>query len=336
MILNKKIKKLFILIIWFLIISCTQSKYYSNNSIFVLDTVMSIKIEKSGKYNSGKVLKKAVRLINKLNGIFNVHITGSEISRVNKTAHKKPVTVSETLLYLLKKSLYFAKITNGAFDPSMLAVNKLWDFKNKNFTLPSREKIAQALKKTGYKNVIIKGNTVLFKKHGMGLDLGGIAKGFIIDKVVFLFKKYGVKSAYINIGGDVYLIGKNTEKDREWFVGIQHPRNTNDLLFIFKAQHQAVVTSGDYERYKFINSKRYHHIIDPSTGYPANKSVSMSVVADNATKADALSTGFFVLGPEKSKKIASKLKNTYILSGYYKNGKLLKSVSPLIKNMLVE
>ncbi len=336
--LNKKTKHyLIILIFTITLIRCSNSGIYKTyKPLFVLDTVMSIKIIKSPNYDTDELIKKTLELIKRLDNIFNVHITGSELYQLNKNAFKHSVKVSPTLLELLKKSLYAAKLTNGAFDPAMLALKKIWNFKKDDFTPPSDEQIKAALKICGYKHIKIKNRNVSFTKKGVGLDLGGIAKGYIIDKIAQLFKSYGVKSAFINIGGDVYLMGKQMKYNREWKAGIEHPRIKNSNLYVLKVKDTALVTSGDYERYKIINGKRYHHIINPKTGYPASECVSMSVIAKSAAFADALSTGFFVLGPEKAFQIAKKLKNVYILSGIQKNGKIIKIFSPELSNILVK
>lgn len=318
-----------VIVIFFLFcftFSACQKKYTKVKDIFVLDTVMSLYIKKSNTYDNNELINKAIKEIKRLEKIFNVHITNSELSRVNNAAYDFNVNLSEELGYLLKKSFYFAKLTKGAFDPTLLRLKILWKMPGPPlFQMPSEAQVLASKKKTGYKKVVLKNNKVKFKISGIGFDLGAIAKGYIIDKVAMIFKKHGVKSAYINIGGDVFLIGK--KENRKWIVGIQHPRDKNKMLSVLRLTDMAVVTSGDYQRYRIIKNKRYHHIINPKTGYPAWNCISATVIAENAMTADALSTAVFVMGPDKGINFINKVKNTEAMIVYIKNGKMLMKYS---------
>ena len=151
-----------------------------------------------------------------------------------------------------------------------------------------------------YKNIILdeRNQTVEFKKKSMALDLGAIAKGYALDRAIKVLQGRGVKEALINVGGDVRVMG-----ERVWKIGLQHPRKEKEVLAVIRLKDQAIATSGDYQRYFIEEGKRYHHIINPKTGYPAQKCMGVTIFAPQATQADILATGIFILGPETGMKL---------------------------------
>ncbi len=318
---NKKIFSCLLLLSFLIVLSGCKKEFSFYDNLFVLDTVMSIRIGNDNAYHSDEVVKKVLSEIKRLDKIFNVHNSGSEAYRLNQKAYHQEVPVSAELLECIQLALHFAGLSGGAFDPTLLPLKKIWNFTGNSLkAVPNKSQIQSALKNIGYQNIRISENRIRFLKKDLALDLGGIAKGYIIDKVVALLKAEGVRNALINIGGDVFALGNKIKE--KWKIGIQHPRDNDKLVSLLAAQNVAVVTSGDYERFAIINGKRYHHIINPSTGYPADGCISVSVIADKAVTADALSTTFFVLGVEKSFELVKKLSHVEFQIVAIRNGDL--------------
>jgi thiamine biosynthesis lipoprotein len=207
---------------------------------------------------------------------------------------------------VLLKAYDYAKCTGGAFDVTVGPLVMLWNVLNRTYAPPSESEIKSVLPAVGYAGLILNGRikSAALERTGQSVDLGGIGKGYAADKVIGIFKKFGVTSAYTNYGGNVATIGTKPDGS-PWHVGIQHPRQTDGLIGVISVAGKSVVTSGDYQRcFMARDGKRYHHIIDPRTGYPAeNGLIGVTVVADSSTKADALSTAVFVLGLEKGLQI---------------------------------
>ncbi len=277
-------------------------------------TIVSVTVVSDSKEKADLAIEKAFDEIRRIEKLINFYSPTSEVSLINKYAGIKPVKVSKETLEIIKKAIYVSDITNGAFDATIGPLVKLWDFHRR--VIPDKKKIYKAKKYVGYKNIVIdeKNSTVYLKKKGMYIDLGGIAKGYTADKIVEILKKSGIKSGIVAVGGDIKAFGRKPDGS-PWIVGVRHPRSENrsDVIATLYLEDKAISTAGDYERYFIIDSKRYHHILDPATGYPATESISVTVISDNGYLADGLSTGFFVLGPEKSLTLARKYKVEVII-----------------------
>jgi thiamine biosynthesis lipoprotein len=290
--------------------------------VFVLDTVMSVIIKEEKGTDANKIFSHLLNEIKRLDNIFNVHKENSEISRINQSAYKKPSSMSLDFKYVLLKSIYFHNITYGKFNSTMLSLKNIWNFSStSSFVLPDKNQINAALQDIGHKYLKISKNYIQITKKGVGIELGGIAKGYIIDRLTGILKSSGIKHALLNIGGDVFALGR--KGIRKWRIGIQHPRKSKNSIYkILNVENKSVVTSGDYERYVVIKGKRYHHIIDPETGMPSDKSVSATVIADDAITADALSTAIFILDPKSGIKLIEKLKGVEALILYKSKNRL--------------
>ncbi|MFC1833380.1 FAD:protein FMN transferase [Thermodesulfobacteriota bacterium] len=222
----------------------------------------------------------------------------SALGAINDKAGVAPVSPGEELLKLVNTSLDTARKTSGAFDPTVGPLSRLWNFSGGDPTLPDRQDVQRATAKVGWKRVALDAETgTIFLPHeGMSLDLGAIAKGYALDRAKEVLTKYGVSSALINAGGDVLGMGLK-QPGKPWRVGIQDPRNPRDIVAVVDLTDRVIVTSGDYERFFTKDGKRYHHILDPRTGYPARGVQSVTIVAPDGVTADALATAVFVLGP---------------------------------------
>ena len=230
----------------------------------------------------------------------------SEVSRVNARAAAGPMRISKELFDLLTTAREYSIITDGAFDITYASVGYLYDFRKR--VHPDDAAIAKALPAVNFRHVVLDpGNqTVRFSQKGVRIDLGGIAKGYAVDRGIEVLKSRGVTRAYVGAGGDSRIIGDRFGKP--WMVGIRDPRKgEGEIITSIPLVDAAISTSGDYERFFDEGGVRYHHIIDPHTGHSASKVRSATVIGPNATRTDGLSKTAFVLGPEKAMEIYNRL-----------------------------
>ncbi len=266
----------------------------------------------------GKHATEALRAVeheaHRLECLLSRFLPGSDISRVNLNSGKRNETVSNETFEILSFALKLSTISKGLFDITVGPLVDLWDYKH-SIDPPSGNDLKRILPFVNYKDLILDSiqKTAGLKKPGQSVDLGGIGKGFASDCLIEMLQEYDVKSAFSNIGGNVSTLG-NKPDGSPWWVGIRHPRQ-NGLLGAVAVNGKAVVTSGDYERY-FIgkDGKRYHHILNPITGYPSEAGlVSVTIVANSAMTADALSTAVFVSGLERGLDMIEKNESEAIL-----------------------
>ena len=223
----------------------------------------------------------------------------SQTSEINRNAGIKPVKVSPELFGLIIKALAISKLTDGAFDISYASMDKIWKFDGSMTTIPSEEQIKESIAKVGFENIILDKakNTVFLKLEGMKIGFGAIGKGYAADMAKALLIRNEVSSGIINASGDMNTWGKQPDGS-DWKVAITNLLNKNKVFALLPITNGAVVTSGNYEKYVNFNGKRYTHIIDPRTGYPATGIISVTVFAPKAELADALATSVFVMGRE--------------------------------------
>ena len=230
----------------------------------------------------------------------------SEVSQVNAKAADGPMHISKELFDLLTTAREYSVITDGAFDITYASVGYLYDFRK--HIHPDEAQIDKALPAVNFRHVILdpKNQTVQFSQKGVRIDLGGIAKGYSVDRGIDVLKAFGVTRAYVSAGGDSRIIGDRFGKP--WMVGIRDPRKgEGQVITRIPLVDAAISTSGDYERFFEENGVRYHHIIDPHTGHSASKVRSATVIGPYATRTDGLSKTAFVLGPEKAMAIYNRI-----------------------------
>jgi thiamine biosynthesis lipoprotein len=226
----------------------------------------------------------------------------SEVSQVNARAADGPMHISKELFDLLVTARHYSQITGGAFDITYASVGFMYNFPK--HIHPDEAQIARALPAVNYRHVLLdaKNQTVQFSQKGVRIDLGGIAKGYSVDRGIDVVKSFGFTRAYVAAGGDSRIIGDRFGKP--WMVGIRDPRKeAGQVITRIPLADAAISTSGDYERYFEENGVRYHHIIDPKTGHSASKVLSATVIAPLAIRTDGLSKTAFVLGPDKAMEI---------------------------------
>ncbi len=223
--------------------------------------------------------------------------SSSELSRVNAAAADEPVAISENFFKLLEKSLYYSRISDGAFDITFASVGRLYDYRQQR--APSDADVAEKLPAIDYRLVELdaQARTVHFGHPEVKIDLGGIAKGYAVDRAIGVLREHGVSSAIVTAGGDSRILGDR--RGTPWMIGVKHPRKPEAYAVRVPVQDSAFSTSGDYERFFQDGEVRIHHIIDPESGRSASEVVSVSILAPQAVDSDALSTTVFVLGVKR-------------------------------------
>lgn len=261
---------------------------------FVCDTVVTITA-----YAPQETTNGAMRFCSDYEAILSKTVEGSDIWKLNH-ADGKPVEVHPETVELLRLAVGIGEASGGAFDVTIAPVSALWDFKADDPVLPDRDALTEAAAHVDYRNIVIEGNTVTLKNNAE-IDLGGIAKGYIADRVADYFREHGVTSACISMGGNVVTIGTKPDGS-QWTVGIRDPNGTPDQSEeVLRVKDAAIVTSGNYERFFILDGVRYHHILDPDSGMPVNSGLaSVTIIGTRSDLCDALSTACFVLGREGS------------------------------------
>lgn len=305
-------KRILLIINLLLIISmfsgCTK---FTNNQINVsgqyFDTAVSITI-----YGGTKdVADKCKDICSKYENMFSNKIDSSEISMININSAKGNWTsVSNETLELIKKGIEFGNISNGLFDITIGEVSQLWDFKDGN-NLPDPATIKEKISNVNYKNIEIDGNNVRLSNPNAKLDLGGIAKGYIADKLKEYLLSQNIDSALINLGGNVLLVGSKLDGSN-FRIGIQKPfEESGETILVVNTHDKSIVTSGTYERYFYKDNKLYHHILDTHTGYPVeNDLCSVTIISDSSMMGDGLSTTAFLMGLNDGLNYIESLENT--------------------------
>lgn len=287
---------------------CSRRPYFKESRL-MMGTIVEITCQDKAAINSAF---KEIESVERTADNFNPE---SEISKLNRAGEIK---AGGDLFFLFNESLRYWRLSGGAFDITVMPLAGLWKKRIKDFLnnieselfLPKDEEIKERMRLVGSEKIDIdqESSLIRFRQAGMAVDLGGIAKGYAVDKAVSRLRELGVKSAMVNAGGNIFCLGK--KYNRKWRIGIRHPRKSRAILFTLDLEDQAVSTSGDYEQYFYYEGKRYGHIIDPKTGYPAdNMIISVTVISDDAISADALSTAAFVLGKKKARELFDKIGN---------------------------
>ncbi|MEM5947115.1 FAD:protein FMN transferase [Spirochaetia bacterium 38H-sp] len=273
---------------------------------FVLGTVCTISVYDNTK-KASQAIDEVFAALKELEKKLSANDESSMISRINKYAYSRDVSADEETAFILKKAMEYAEKSGGAFDPAIGAIVKLWNIGTEDARVPSENEIEKLLLSADYQNINIRETSIRLLNPDTRIDLGAIAKGYASDIARDILKKNGITRAIIDLGGNIYAMGKRPTGE-EWRIGIQDPRGDKGIYIgIVHVSDMAVVTSGDYERFFTVNGKRYHHIIDPTSGYPAeNGLLSVSVISKSGIDADALSTTLFVLGADKGKDFIKK------------------------------
>ncbi len=266
----------------------------STRYLTAMDTVMSLTAY--GKKRDG-ALEMSVAEIQRLDDLLSIGNENSDISRLNREKH---AVLSPDTYSLLSQALNLARDTQGVFDPTVYPLVKLWGFYDKDYHVPSRQELSQALAQVDYRDVSLsQGSYEASLGNGQQIDLGGIGKGFTSQRVTELLRDAGVTSAMVSLGGNIQCLGAKPDGS-PWNIGIRDPFG-EELYATVRVTDKAVITSGGYERY-FEDPEThniYRHILDPRTGFPAEKGLSsVSIVTSDGTLGDGLSTALYIMGLE--------------------------------------
>lgn len=234
----------------------------------------------------------------------------SPLEEINKHAGISPMKTDPEILFVLRQAEKISEITDGGFDVTYAGVGKLWgNFVEPPFRVPPAEEIQKALPLVGYKklHLDLKNQTAFLEKKGMRIGLGGIAKGYAVDRAAMVLEKHGFKNFALKAGGDMVVRGR---KGKElWWVAIRDPRDKTKNVALLPVSNASISTSGDYERFFEINGKRYAHIINPKTGYPVENCRSVTLINKDSFYTDGLTKGVFVMGPQKGMELIERLKD---------------------------
>ena len=276
-----------------------------------MGTAFEIRVVTSDVARGCSAIDAAFDEVAREEALFSEYRASSEISAINQAAGQSPVEVDPEVFTLLHRSRWASQITHGAFDITFASCGGLWSVREQR--IPDDESIAACLERVGFDRVRLdeRQSSVFLPEAGMRIGLGGIAKGYGVDRAAGVLQERGLTSFVVDGGGDLRVEGEDI--DGPWTVNIAHPRNPDQIFETIRLTHGAIVTSGDYLRYFERDGVRYHHILDPTTGHPARRSVSVTVIAPTATDADALATGLFVLGPERGLQLLSTLRGVEAL-----------------------
>lgn len=301
------------------LVGCAQEKVYKKEKKL---TGTTAEITLYGENNETAV-EQAFKAMEEIEKLASEYHRDSQLSKINRYAGIKKIKVDPRIYEMIEKSVYYSKLSDGAFDITVGPLINLWKIKEKmqksNSTLPGEKEIKQKLKIVSYKEISLntKAKTVYLKKKGVKIGLGAVAKGYAVDEAVKSLKVKGVKTALVRLGGEIRVLGERKKSWRPdvtsgWKIGIQHPREKDKLLGVVELRDgEAISTSGDYEQYFIKNGVRYHHIFNPKSGKPAWECQSVTIVAKTGPPAggdaDILSTTVFVLGPEKGMELIERL-----------------------------
>ena len=323
-------KAVFIKLLFFLIPFSSILAQNDNGVLFELSVekyLMGTEFQISAFHTSIDSCKKglyyAFREVERIEQVTSNYRDSSEVSYVNRNAAFEPVKVSDELFELIIRSIYYSEKYQGLFDVTVGPLTDYWGFNSDHpiETEPDKKIIDSLLQFVNYKFIKLDSvnKTISFLKTGVNLDLGGIAKGYALDKASELLRSKGINNFLINGGGDIFVSGHKGDGSK-WLVGIKNPRDEKKLLATIEASGICIATSGDYERFRIINGKRYHHIFNPHDGFPAPLTQSSSVIIDNCEEGVVLSKYFFIQGIEKVKSFKDKENIPYFIVD--SNGKI--------------
>lgn len=285
-----------------------------NRVIKLMGSRFEIAVVADSKENGEDYIDLAINEISRIEKLISSWDPNSQTSRINKNAGIKPVKVDEELFNLIKRSIEISKITDGAFDISYASMDRIWKFDGSMKEMPLAAKIENAIRLIGYKKIVLdyKNQTVYLTQKGMKIGFGAIGKGYAADKAKALLIKEGVQSGIVNASGDLNAWGMQPDGS-PWLVGITNPLNTKKMFSWLPVNNQAVVTSGNYEKFVVFNDTRYAHIINPITGFPTTGIKSVSIFAPSAELGDALATSVFVMGVEAGLYFIDQIKGVEVI-----------------------
>ncbi|MBN1998567.1 FAD:protein FMN transferase [candidate division KSB1 bacterium] len=318
------------------VLSCKKPRIKTvEKTLILMDTYVVIRIYDSDKSEAQKqkIIERVAREMSKIEQLTTLYGRESDVARINREAGRGIVAVDSITYSILALALDTAAKTGGTFDVTIGPLMLLWGFgSDSSFQVPQKQDIQKCVEHVNYRDIILHPKGVQLTDSLAGIDLGGIAKGYAVDRAITMLKRAGVTDAQVDAGGDLRTIaGPLTAGKRN--VWVRHPRKKDGFWGRFPMDAGAVATSGDYERYFEENGVRYHHILDPTTGFPATKCTSVTIKGENTALCDALSTAVFILGPEKGLELVERLENVECIILYQKSDRLQSVMSQGLKDI---
>lgn len=299
-----------LLLISFILPGCAKSGVYKFNCLSMGTTIeVTICLEGINIATAKSAVNELKSRIEHINDMLSIFDEKSAVSLINNDASKKTCKLDTDLYLLMKKCKEYYALTGGAFDITIGPLVEAWGFGSTDAKNGQPGDISGILNYTGMDKIAFNdaAGTVSFADPRMRIDFGGIAKGHAVDEVVKILKHRGVRSAIINMGGDLYCIGGNA-KGAKWLIGIRNPDDKKSMIAVLRLKDKAAATSGSYENFYIYGGNEYSHIIDPKTGESVRNDLkSVTVVADDCMTADALATAVFVLGEDETMRLINKL-----------------------------
>ena len=310
----------------FLLISCGRGEREFERTGPVMGTVAEVKVVAPSEEAAGRALDAVFAELDAVDEAMSVYREGSDVARINASAGASSVSVGPGTIEVLEEAKSVSALSGGAFDATIGPLIDLWGFRSLHFREPGKAEVEAVLAGlVGFGNIIIdpERGTVRLAKPGMSIDLGGIAKGYGVDRAARALREAGMERGLVNVGGDLYCLG-----EKAWRVGIRHPRAAEKLMARIDVANAAVATSGDYENYFESGGRRYCHILDPRTGCPAETDVvSVTAVAGSCSQADAIATAVLVLGAADGMALVEGIDGADAVVAREEGGEIVLSVS---------
>lgn len=296
-------------VIYILLFLCfsTNAQVTCKRDTILMGSKFDITISAVDSLQAERYIDEVITEITRIENLISDWKFDSQVSEINRMAGKQAVKVDQELFDLTQRALFFSQITDGAFDISSAAMDKIWKFDGSMKQLPSKEELTKAIEKVGYQNIILNpaDTTVFLKKEGMKIGFGATGKGYAADKGRNLMQQMGVKAGIVNASGDM-AVWSDDIPQKKWRIGINNPFKNNDITEVVTLGNGAITTSGNYEKFAEIASVRYSHIMNPKTGMPATGLTSVTVIGPSAETANGFSTSLMVLGRKEGLRLLKK------------------------------
>ncbi len=288
-------------IIFLLFVQIRRPRFFNSGYREVMGTFAQITVAAKNKRQAADFFAQGFGQFEKVQRLMNDRDPNSELSMLSAVAVGKPVSVSPELFDVIQASVHYSQMTDGAFDITVGPLTKLWRQTQQTGQPPSDEMVAAAKEKIGYQKIHLdpSAKTIQLEQKGMKLDLGAIAKGYAVDLAERTLKGAGAKAGMVDLGGNIRCFGAGPGRGGAWLIGVQDPRNDEKIILTLRLNDMAAATSGDYRRVAVVNGRPYSHIINPKTAQSVRELAGVTVIAESAMQADALSTAISVLGTER-------------------------------------
>lgn len=304
-----KMKKLYYGGIIFLLFLNSYAQTLRQRTTLLMGGRFDITISADDAAKAEDAIEQVISEITRIENLISDWKSDSQISKVNQNAGISPIKVDKEVFELTRRALEYSRKTDGAFDVSFAAMDKIWKFDGSMTEMPSPDAVRHAAAKVGYRNILLDSinSTIFLKLQGMKIGFGALGEGYAADKCRTLMISRGITAGIVNASGDMMTWGRQPDGNK-WQIGITNPFKTDSIFAVIPACSLAVTTSGSYQKFAVLNGKRYSHIINPATGYPSTGLCSVTVLGPSAETANALSTSVMVLGRSKAQSLFKKYK----------------------------